>query len=279
MCTLILFRQPGHEWPVLLAANRDELRSRPARPPGPHWPDRPGVVAGLDLQAGGSWLGLNRHGLIAAVLDRRGSLGPAPGKRSRGELVLEALDHTDAASASRALATIDPLAYRPFNLLLADARDAFVLCHEGLGCPRRLALPPGLTMLTAGDPDDPLCPRIAHFRPRFARAPLPDPDRGDWRAWRALLADRSSPTGDPRDALCIRTAGEYGTVSSALIALRRDPSRPAVWLFADGPPDEAAFHPIALSAATAMAGARADASLPPRAPENDFPMRWEGSTA
>ena len=85
---------------MILAANRDEMISRAWDPPARHWPDRPDVVAGRDRLCDGSWLGLNDHGMIAAVLNRVGSLGPAAGKRSRGELVLEALDHTDALDAN-----------------------------------------------------------------------------------------------------------------------------------------------------------------------------------
>jgi len=104
MCTLVILRRPDHRWPVLIGANRDEMIDRPWDPPGRHWPDRPEVVAGLDKLAGGSWLGINDWGVAAAVLNRHGSLGPAPGIRSRGELVLEALDHADAAAAAEALA-------------------------------------------------------------------------------------------------------------------------------------------------------------------------------
>src|SRR6185369_12562384 len=100
MCTVVILRRPGATWPTLIAANRDERQDRPWSPPGPHWPDRPEVVAGLDHLAGGSWLGINAHGLAAAILNRQGTLGPADGKRSRGELVLEALDHADAVDAA-----------------------------------------------------------------------------------------------------------------------------------------------------------------------------------
>ena len=68
---------------------------------------------------------------MAAVLNREGSLGPQAGKRSRGELVLEALDHPDAASAASSLADLDPMSYRSFNLVIADNRDAFWLRHAG----------------------------------------------------------------------------------------------------------------------------------------------------
>ena len=84
MCTLVILRRPEHRWPVLIGANRDEMIDRPWDPPGRHWPDRPEVVAGLDRLAGGSWLGVNDWGVAAAILNRHGSLGPAPGQRSRG---------------------------------------------------------------------------------------------------------------------------------------------------------------------------------------------------
>src|ERR1700689_5320684 len=123
MCTFVILRRPGNDWPVLIAANRDEMIDRPWLAPGRHWPDRPEVIAGQDTLAGGSWLGINQQGVGARILNRHGSPGPAPGQRSRGELVLEALDHADAHAAAEALAHIEPAAYRTFNLIVADNRD------------------------------------------------------------------------------------------------------------------------------------------------------------
>ena len=82
MCTLVILRRPDHAWPLLFAANRDEMLERPWRPPARHWPDRPDVVAGRDELAGGTWLGVNDHGVGAAVLNRIGSLGQTTDKRS-----------------------------------------------------------------------------------------------------------------------------------------------------------------------------------------------------
>src|SRR2546430_17342211 len=84
MCTLVILRRPEHRWPVIIGANRDEMIDRPAKPPGRHWADRVEVVAGLDLLAGGSWLGLNDWGVAAAILHRHGSPRPAGGLRSPG---------------------------------------------------------------------------------------------------------------------------------------------------------------------------------------------------
>ena len=138
MCTLLILRRPDHDWPVVIGANRDEMIDRPARAPGRHWPDRPEVVAGIDLLAGGSWLGVNDWGVAAAVLNRHGSLGPEAGLRSRGELVLEALDHADAVDAAAALTDLDPASYRSFNLIVADNRDAFWLRQAVSGGSRRI---------------------------------------------------------------------------------------------------------------------------------------------
>src|SRR6266571_2543061 len=147
MCTLVILRRPDHLWPVVIGANRDEMIARPWRAPARHLPGRPEIVAGLDLLAGGSWLGLNDWGVASAVLNRHGSLGPAPGQRSRGELVLEALDHADAVAAAAALSHLDPAAYRTFNLIVADNRDAFWLCHSGTGRVEAHPLADGLSLI------------------------------------------------------------------------------------------------------------------------------------
>lgn len=275
MCTLVLLRRPGHHWPLLLAANRDEVLSRPWRPPGRHWPDRPEVVAGQDELAGGSWLGINDHGVVAAVLNRRGALGPVAGKRSRGELVLDALDFEDAASAAAALADLDPDAYRPFNLVVADPVNAYWLRHAG-GLPgfgfraadgtwreveavhlpaeppgpapppaiETRPLPDGLSMITARDLDDPTSPRIRLHRPRFEAAPVPDPADGEWSGWAACLASRDSEDGDPANAMTIVTDGDYGTVCSSLVALPEE-GPPKLW-FAPGRPDATPFEMVPL---------------------------------
>jgi uncharacterized protein with NRDE domain len=223
MCTVLVLRRPGHAWPLLLGANRDEMVVRPSRPPARHWPDRPEVVAGLDELAHGSWLGVNDHGVVAALLNRVGSLGPAPGQRSRGELVLEALDHADAETAAAALRAIEPRAYRSFNLIIADNRDALWLRHadETGRTPASLhAVPVGLAMIASGDLDGPDKPRLKRYRPHFAAAPAPDPGRGDWSAWEALLAASETTAEDgPQGAMRFVAAGGFATVSSALVAL------------------------------------------------------------
>ena len=251
MCTVILLRRPEHEWPLLIAANRDEMADRPWRPPGRHWPGRPGVRGGLDLLGGGSWLGINDAGVVVAVLNRYGTLGPVAGKKSRGGLVLEALDHASAASAAEALAGLEPAAYRSFNLVIADAGRSFCLHHRDEGGRQPVAvveLPAGLSMITAFDVDDVADPRILGGRPRFLAAAEPDPVRGDWRDWQTALASRdAADAADPRSALCFLTPSGFGTTSSALIALpSRDRAvrRDVHWLFAAGPPDRTPWLPV-----------------------------------
>ena len=247
MCTLVILRRPGHDWPVLVAANRDEMIDRPWRPPARHWPDRAGVTAGQDELAGGSWLGVNDDGVVAGILNRTGALGPAADKRSRGELVLDALDHADAAAAASALAGIDGEAYRPFNLVVADSDEAFWLRHDGAGAPTSRALPAGLSMFTARERNDRASARIRTHLAAFETAPPPEPARGDWGSWAALLARGAGDSGGDADAaMCIEPVGGFGTVNASLIALPR-PGPPAtrpVWLFAPGPPARYSFENI-----------------------------------
>ena len=203
MCTMVVLSRPGHDWPLLLAANRDEMIDRPWQAPARHWPDRPEVVAGI----------LNRHG----------SLGPAAGQRSRGELVLEALDHADASEAAAALSHIEPAAYRTFNLLIADNRDAFWLRHADPSGTLPITVTPvkpGLHMIASGDLDDDELPRLKRYQPLFEEAAVPDPDTGDWAAWQKLLTDGElKPGEEAQNVMRFDTGRGFATVSSALIAL------------------------------------------------------------
>ena len=222
-----------------MAANRDERFDRPWDAPAAHWPDRPGVVAGRDRSAGGTWMAA-RGGLVAAVLNRPGSLGPAPGKLSRGGLPLMALEHGSAAAAAQPVRGLDAGAYRGFNLLVVDAGSAQFVRGTGQGRAEGWALAPGLHVVTAHDPNDPSCPRTRAQLPRFAAAAVPDPGRGDWTEWAALLADASGPRGS---ALNVPPLDGFGTICSSLLAVPAEGA--ADWLFAAGPPDRAPFARVA----------------------------------
>lgn len=248
MCTVVILFRPGHAWPMIVAANRDEMIDRAWIAPGRHWPDRPRVVAGKDLLAGGTWLGLNDEGVVAAILNRPGSLGPQSGMRSRGELPLEALDHAEARASADALAHLEPRSYRSFNMLVADRDAAFWLRHEGEDSPvKAFPIPSGLSMITAHDRNDPVSPRIRHYLPRFAKAAPPDPGAGEWTDWRALLASEdAAPGAGAREAMRIAPDRGYATVSSSLLALPARTETPPVWLFAPGWPNPEPYARVTL---------------------------------
>jgi uncharacterized protein with NRDE domain len=234
VCTVVVSVRPGHSCPVALVANRDERLARPWDPPAAWWPDQPDVVAGRDRLAGGTWMGVNRHGVMAAVLNRQGSLGPTPGKLSRGDLPLLALCHETAATAARALEGLDGGRWRGFNMVLADARGAIFVRSQGQGHPQSWRLPAGVSMVTSHDPNDMDSPRVARHLPRFQAAPAPESD--DWEAWRAILADTS---GLPEQQINVEPRAGYGTSCSSFVAWPAD-GKP-LWLFAAGPPDHATF--------------------------------------
>lgn len=250
MCTLVLLRRPENDWPLLIGANRDEMAGRPWDRPGRHWPDRENVVAGIDRLAGGTWMGINDEGVVAGILNRRDSLGPDPELRSRGEIVLEALDHADAADAAEALASLNGLAYRSFNLVVADNRDAYWFKstgNAGNGTIQVEEIPAGLSMLTSYDMNATASPRVSYFKPRFETASAPDVDTGDWSDWQALLSSREhGPDTDSRDAMLVTTDSGFGTLSSTLVALPsvNHNDRKPVFLFANGAPGSAPYEPV-----------------------------------
>jgi len=252
MCTVIIHRRADHDWPLILAANRDEMIDRPWLAPARHWPDRPEITAGQDSLAGGTWIGINDHGVVAAILNGHGALGPAEGYRSRGELPLEVLDHADAAAAAEALQDINPNAYRPFNLVIADNRDAYCVSVAATDWGARAEvkpLPYGVSMITARGVNDDRSPRTRSYLPQFRRAAVPDPETGDWRDWRALLSSRIHETAEGADgAMTIVTDRGFGTVCSSLIALPSIdfPAIRPIFQFAPGRPGETEFTAVEL---------------------------------
>lgn len=183
MCLIAFAWRPDHALPLVLAANRDEFYERASLPLG-EWPDAPGLYAGRDLQAGGTWLGVNRRGCFAALTNIRDPR-QAKGARSRGELPVEFLRGELGAEAF--LATLQPRAghYSGFNLLLGDRHGLYYFnSREGLG----KAVPPGLYGLSNAELDTPW-PKVLRVTERLAgRLAEPQPER-----LLELLRDRSQP--------------------------------------------------------------------------------------
>lgn len=231
MCSIILSAGPEG---VFAGANRDEMVNRPWEAPAEYWP---GICGGRDILGGGTWLALNRAGVMAAVLNREGTLGPAPGKESRGQLPLTALAHGSAADAAAAIGALDAGAFRAFNLVVADASGAFFIRGLGAGRPDILRLAPGVHMVTAGEPDDLSRPRIARHLPRFRAAPFAQ--------WGALLADRSGARAAHLNVAAAQNDG-FGTVCASLVSLPH--GSVTEHKFAAGPPDIAEFSQIVWNA-------------------------------
>lgn len=237
MCTLAIYFRCAPHLPLLIAANRDELYDRPTAEPQVIAYD-PWVVAGQDLSAGGTWLGLNQHGLVVGMLNRRSADAPDPGRRSRGLLCLEALQTEGPGATLARLEREEPAAYNGFNMLIADAHHAYVASNRGTVL-SITALDPGLHLLSNLELNDPTCPRIAGSYRLFADVSLQSAPREPsplLRPLRRILSDHQT-TLDPRgptDTLCIHTP-TYGTRSATIIAAAAAPPRLHYW-HAAGPP-------------------------------------------
>lgn len=224
MCTLAVYVRTFTEFPLILAANRDEFFSRPSLPPDVIDASAK-IFGGRDGLHGGTWLGVNSHGVVAALLNRRSRNPPDPSRRSRGLLCVDALRFSGAAAARSVITEADAGFYNPFNLLVADRALTWVATnHEG-----RLArkdLSPGLHLLTNLDVDDPECPRIAASYQMFAELlhhPKPSPKNPGFVARLREILSTHDAALDPRDpvsgnSLCLHLEG-YGTCSSTLIFL------------------------------------------------------------
>ncbi|CBL45513.1 Conserved hypothetical protein [gamma proteobacterium HdN1] len=136
MCLILFAWQRQKDYPLIVAANRDEFYARPTQPAA-FWEEAPQILAGRDLQAGGTWLGVTRSGRFAALTNVREPANAYQGSLSRGTLVSDFLSGKDSAVNYADSVHVIGSAYAGFNLLLSDG-EKLVWVSNRDGDPRIL---------------------------------------------------------------------------------------------------------------------------------------------
>lgn len=194
MCLIVLGLFAHPRYPLVVAANRDEFLARPSEAAG-FWPERPDLLAGRDLSAGGTWMGVTRSGRFAALTNVREPRAFDRTLPSRGELVVRFLEAPDAP-----LEHLRTLAARGerrngFNLLAAAGGRLAWYSNKG-SAPREVA--PGVHAVSNGSLDEPW-PKVDRSASGLARI-LGRQDEVDPEELFALLADREgAPDGELPD--------------------------------------------------------------------------------
>ena len=172
MCLITLSWQPTTKTPLIIAANRDEFYARPALPLH-HWPDQ-AILAGKDVQAGGTWLGISQ-GLdhtagatgvrIAALTNYRDTAHHRADAPSRGHITTSFLQGSMSAAAYLDMLLTTAASYNPFNLILFDGKElmGFESRHA-----RAFVLPPGISAVSNADFNTPW-PKLVHLRDDFEK--------------------------------------------------------------------------------------------------------------
>jgi uncharacterized protein with NRDE domain len=260
MCFFAMLYRMFDEYPLIVAANRDEFLDRPGTPP---FELRPGVLAGQDPRSGGTWLGVNRRGLIVAVTNRyekgdrhpQTTAGAGPLFRSRGLLCLDLLELDRVSQVESALrGQFARHAYNEFNLIAADRENALAvtLAHGRLSIS---PLTPGLHIVANTLPDNKDDPKVTRGLSLMEAAGLSEINRdGPLTATdidailaklRRVCADhgRNGTGGD--NAICVH-APDRGTLSSTIIALHHNDPAKHRYFFADGNPCKTVFRELAI---------------------------------
>lgn len=236
MCLILIAWQSHSEYPLIVAANRDEFYARRTRPAS-WWGQAVSLLAGRDEEAGGTWLGINRRGRFAVVTNVRSPNERNPHATSRGLLVLSALQTPQPMREWLDECCGRAQAFNGFNLLVAEpvpsalrgpSSELVYMSNRLEDGPRRLA--PGIYGLSNAFLDTPW-PKVTRGITAFAChiAQRLNPE-GLLRLMsdREVAGDLELPaTGIPRDweralsAIQIRANG-YGTRATTLLTVRRD---------------------------------------------------------
>lgn len=233
MCILAIQYRTVRNAPILVAHNREEFFDRPTQPPKIQ-SGKPRVICGIDRKAGGTWFGVNQHGLFVAVANRPKANAPVE-PRSRGLLCRELLAMPNARKAVRlAVKELNSGKYNGANYVCADAKYGAVI--YGGNWVEVVDLTPGLHILTNGDLDD-----HRDQRQEFVRRQL-TLQKIDSAVTFLAMASRAfarKPDASGRRGVVL-VGPDYGTVSSTLLSL---PSRlqNATYQYAPGPPSNTAY--------------------------------------
>jgi uncharacterized protein with NRDE domain len=230
MCLVLIALDSHPDYSLIIAANRDEFYDRPTAPAA-FWDDAPTVLAGRDLKARGTWLGIDGHGRFAAVTNYRQGERESPAPRSRGLLVSDFLTRDVGALEHVEQVRREADFYNGFNLIAGDPWGVFYFSNRQ----RRVRhLAPGVYGLSNHLLDTPW-PKVAATKSAFG-ALLKDGAPELTAELFALLSDRNRPTdallpstGVSREwesllsSAFIATDG-YGTRSSTVMLIGRDGS-------------------------------------------------------
>ncbi len=226
----------ARDTPILIASNREESFDRPTQHPKIQ-SGTPRTVCGIDRKAGGTWMGVNQRGMVAAVTNRKKKDVPAD-PRSRGLLCRELLNSRSAKEAAQyAAEELATGAYAGANYVCIDL-DYGAVVYGGDKI-EIVELTPALHVLTDGDLDDLNDPRQDYVR-RMLRLHTLDSSVAFLAV--ASRAFSRKPDNAGRRGI-VRAGGDYGTVSSTLLALSGKISQ-AVLQYAPGPPSEHTYDDL-----------------------------------
>lgn len=236
MCLLALQYKTARDAPILVAQNREERYDRPSQPPRIQ-SGRPRVVCGIDRKAGGTWFGVNQHGMFVDVANRPKRSVPAE-PRSRGLLCRELLGARTATEAAElAVKELETGRYDGASYICADTDDAIVV--YGGDIVEAVTLKPGLHLITNGNVNDRSDPRQ-----EFVRRLLTLQRLDSSVAFLAVASRTFSRKPDARGKRGVVIVGtERGTVSSSLLSLA-DRSQNSVYQYAAGSPGDNPYDDI-----------------------------------
>lgn len=210
MCLLIAVFQVADDAPLIIAANRDERLDRPAVPMAALREREPRILGGRDMLAGGTWLAVNEHGVVAGLTNQPSAFGRDPTKRSRGELPVAFAALRSAAEAVDAIVPgIDPASYNPCWMLVGDRQSLFSVGLASGSKPELEQLGPGLHVLDNA-PLHSGSPKAAFVRGLLGEM-LPAPGAGGLDA-RSTVAALETVLADHRPAVPVARTDENGRV-------------------------------------------------------------------
>jgi uncharacterized protein with NRDE domain len=223
VCTLIILNEHHDDWPLIIAANRDEFYDRPSAGPDLFDTLPLAIIAPKDLERGGTWMGATQTGWFVGLTNQDDG-DHREGMESRGQVVADCLRLSGHKEIARYLIGLNPEKYNPFNLVFGRPGAMFLSkVHRGTEVDMEI-IPQGITVISNDCSDARAYQRkVNHALVLAGSVEFDDPLDEVVRKLHLVLSDHSHSYPNPYQSLCVHdTERGFGTRSSAVVAVSKE---------------------------------------------------------
>lgn len=225
MCSVILLKNKDAEYPLAIFQNRNEMKNRPFSKPAKYWDDK-NIIGARDDLSDGSWVGINKSGICATILNKSGYINYDFGsininkiKKGRGKLIPQILQAKNIKESLQILMYQNLDSLMPFYLVISDKNKTYCADFDGVSL-SVVEIKDKINLITSSGVNSSSCRRYIRFYDNIKEMSKISLIKDDLQLWKELMSIKSQ--NHPSDGMFIDKKNEIKTTSSSIILLHQE---------------------------------------------------------